>query len=243
VSPTVTPDDARAIASSAFVQETGAPAASVSTPVLVIYPRTSNGVRTGVLAWEVQVCDSVDTADASVMRLYRVRGKLPGGVINSESSIHDIAPQQHGEPVSGRVDASATLGENPDPNQFDWTQDLGSNDPPVNNLELVPMAYIYVKKAAGGAILTTTNGLGEFSLPAVLAGTEVVFQFDGPYVAICGFGPTGGPNCVMHTRSTTLAAGFNSIWMNPNYSELVTAQANCFYRINRKRPGDLSCAG
>jgi hypothetical protein len=215
---------ATAMATNAFFVDTGVYPDETSPPSLTVAQLNQGVPRSGVLVWVVDAGN-----DDSAYR-YLVAARGTASIVLREQLIHELT-QQSGTAFSGTVSGNATVGAP------GWFWDNGTN------FDQVPLGHLFIRRASNNSILTTTNADGTFLAAGGMGPMSVALRFQGPFVNVCSLDSpsTEFPKCpplntIDHKLLTTLTpSSGNNIVVNPAYDELITAQANAFYRINQMR--------
>lgn len=206
--PSVGPIEASARALDAFFQDSLETATSSSAPRLTINQARSGGRRGPMLCWEIETRS--DATDIPIAIRYYIDANN-GNVLAREGLIH--------HDVSGQVRARATPGT--------------SADDPTNAAVLQGVPHLQVFDLADpvfGVHGGETDVAGYFTLFNAPVPVDLYCFFQGPFAFITN---AGGSDYTLN--ATAYAATGNTLVMNPNATEFVTAQANAFLWLNKLR--------
>jgi hypothetical protein len=188
----------------AFFTDTRLNGALVHEPELVIAQIEDAETRFGVLCWRAEVL--WETAD----------GEVEGGVYFIDARSGKVAKRDeliHHFDVSGNVKSFATPGTLPD---------TSSNPETQQNLKYT--------RVTAGAVTTTTDANGNFTLVGVNAPANVTFGLNGTYNSISN--QAGSPYSLVVNLAN---ASGNNVVLNSPANDLVTAQANINIAVNADR--------
>lgn len=200
----VTPGGARAAASTAFAGDIGVRPTWVGAAELRVAQVPRGERREGVLAWRVEAHWELDGAQPEGF-VYFIDAHT-GAVVLREDAVHQLD-------VSGVVRTRATPGTAPD---------TAGNPTTVQNL-----AYARV---SSGAVTTTADANGAFTLVGVDAPAVVTVGYDGLFNQVNN---DAGPE---HSIDFNVATSTGAVLtLNPAPTEHVNAQANVAVGVNRMR--------
>ncbi len=188
----------------AFSTETGFEGQLLHEPELVIAQVDGAEQRTGVLCWRSEVLWEHSSGEVAG-GIYFIDART-GGVVRREELIHHFD-------ISGNVKSFATPGTNPD---------TAANPETQQNMKYT--------RVTSGAVSTTTDANGNFTLVGVNPPANVTFVYDGTYNDVNN--SSGSPYSL--TVNLTAASG-NNVVMNSPVNDLVTAQANINIGVNADR--------
>ena len=200
-SPAIAAETASEAAVAYFGAETGRAPTHVHAAELVIDQHLVDGERQARLAWKINVQAEQEGLTPEGKNVY-VDART-GTPYRTTESIHFFD-------VSGTVTSNASPGLNP--------------DTAANPEQQLAMKYARV---TAGAVTTTTDANGNFTLPGVNAPVSATFSYVGT------FNNSLNSAGAEYTLTTTLnnPTG-NVVAMNPAPTEAVTAQANAFRQVN-----------
>jgi hypothetical protein len=204
VVPSIDAKQGAKLALEAFAGDVGVRGSIMQGPALRVAQARRDDMRVGVLAWRVDVQFAApDTQPEGTT--YFVDAHT-GEIAARERSVHQFD-------VSGTVSTKATPGVNPD---------TAGNAPTVQ-----PLGFARI---TSGAVSTTADAGGNFTLVGVNAPANVTVVYDGLFNNVDN---SAGAN-YSATFNATAATG-NSFVLNPTPTEHVTAQANTALHVNLLR--------
>jgi hypothetical protein len=188
----------------AFATENRIEGALVHAPELVIAQIEDAETRFGVLCWRAEVLWESGG------------GEVEGGVYFIDARSGRVARRDeliHHFDISGNVKSFATPGTSPD---------TGSNPEVQQNLKYT--------RVTSGAVTTTTDANGNFTLVGVNAPANATFGFNGTYNSISN--QAGAPYSLV---ANLAAPSGNNVVLNSPANDLATAQANINIAVNADR--------